>query len=62
MIGRHGTAGLSQTSSFPNRYDSFAAEWREFHRNFVEGLRPKTSIADAREDLEFFRDMVALTE
>lgn len=42
--------------------DSFAIEWREFRRNIVEGRRPKTSIADAREDLEIFRDMVALME
>jgi len=62
VTGRHGTAGLSQTSAFPSRYDSFAVEWREFHRNIVEGLRPKTSIADAREDLEIFRDMAALME
>jgi predicted dehydrogenase len=62
VTGRHGAAGLSQTSTFPSRYDSFAVEWREFHRNIVEGLRPKTSIADAREDLEIFRDMVALME
>jgi hypothetical protein len=62
VTGRHGTAGLSQTSSFPSRYDSFAVEWREFHRNIVERLRPRTSIADAREDLEIFRDMVALME
>lgn len=59
---RHGAAGLSHASAFPSRYDSFAIEWREFRRNIVEGRRPKTSIADAREDLEIFRDMVALME
>jgi predicted dehydrogenase len=62
VTGIHGTAGLSQTSAFPSRYDSFAVEWREFHRNIAAGSMPKTSIADAREDLEIFRDMVALME
>jgi predicted dehydrogenase len=57
---KYGTAGAAQSSSFPTRYDSFGAEWREFHRNIAEGRKPKTSIADAREDLEIFRDMIAL--
>jgi len=36
--------------------------WRESHRNIVEVRRPKTSVADARKDLEIFRDMIALME
>ncbi len=60
VIGKHGPAGVAQSSTFPTRYDSFGVEWREFHRNIVEGRRPKTSIADAREDLVIFRDMIAL--
>ena len=60
VIGKHGTAGVAQSSTFPTRHDSFGVEWREFHRNIVEGRRPKTSIADAREDIVIFRDMIAL--
>ena len=60
VISKHGSAGVAQSSSFPTRHNSFGVEWREFHRNIVEGRRPKTTIADAREDLVIFRDMVAL--
>jgi len=60
VIDKHGPAGVSQSSSYPTRYDSFALEWREFHRNIIEGRKPKTSIADGREDLEIFREMIAL--
>jgi hypothetical protein len=42
------------------RHDSFCVEWREFYHNMVEGRPPKTSVADAREDLVIFRDMIAL--
>jgi predicted dehydrogenase len=60
VIDKHGPAGVAQSSSFPTRYDSFGAEWLEFHHNIVEEGKPKTSVADAREDLEIFRDMIAL--
>jgi predicted dehydrogenase len=60
VIGEHGGAGVTQSSSFPTRYDSFGVEWREFHRNIVQEQKPKTSIDDAREDLEIFREMIAL--
>jgi predicted dehydrogenase len=57
---RHGEAGAAQTVGFPTRYDSFAVEWRDFHANIAAHRRPKTSIADAREDLVLFRRMVEL--
>lgn len=38
--------------------DPFVEEWRAFHRSVTEGSLPKTSVADAREDLELCRDLV----
>ena len=60
IIEKYGPAGLSHSSTFPTRYHLFNVEWREFHRNVVENRKPKTGIADAREDLEIFREMIAL--
>jgi predicted dehydrogenase len=57
---RHGEAGCARSVSFPTRYDSFAIEWRDFHANITEARRPKTSIADAREDLVLFKRMIEL--
>jgi predicted dehydrogenase len=57
VLKPHGEAGASTEVSFPTRYDSFAVEWNDFHRNVTERRRPKTSIADAREDLELFKAM-----
>ena len=41
VIDKHGPAGLSQSSTYPTRYDSFNVEWREFHRNVVEARTPQ---------------------
>ncbi|WP_029074824.1 Gfo/Idh/MocA family protein [Kaistia adipata] len=62
VLKGHGTAGTSTDTSFPTRYDSFGVEWRDFHTNVTEGRTPKTSLADARADLEIFRDMIALMQ
>jgi hypothetical protein len=40
--------------------DAFVAEWQAFYANVVERRSPKTSPADVRQDLELFRDMIAL--
>ena len=60
VIDKHGAAGVSQSSSYPTRRDSFAVEWREFHGDIIRGRKPKTSIADAREDLEIFREIALM--
>jgi predicted dehydrogenase len=39
--------------------DSFAIEWEAFHASIHGGARPKTSLADAREDLVLFQEMIA---
>ena len=57
---KHGEAGCSQDKSFPTRYDSFGVEWRDFHENIARKRTPKTSIADAREDLVIFKQMIEL--
>jgi predicted dehydrogenase len=53
-------AGFTRAEGFPTRNDSFVAEWRAFHANIVNRARPKTSIADARQDLVLFQEMVGL--
>ncbi len=62
ILGGHGEAGLSRTERFASRYDSFGLEWRAFHRNVSERRTPKTSLADAREDLVLFREMLAVMD
>jgi predicted dehydrogenase len=60
LLKMHGEAGCSQDKSFPTRYDSFGVEWRDFHENITRKRTPKTSIADAREDLMIFKQMIEL--
>jgi predicted dehydrogenase len=55
----HQSAGVARTESYPSRLDSFVVEWRAFHHNVTTGTRPKTTVADAREDLEIFLDIVS---
>lgn len=56
----NGQGGVVERSEHPAWGDAFVAEWRAFHANIVEGRQPKTGPADFRNDLELFRDMVAL--
>jgi predicted dehydrogenase len=50
-------AGVSVETRFPTRNDSFVASWRAFHENVSERKRPKTTLADARNDLVLARDL-----
>ena len=55
-----GTDGMvRQTASSPWK-DAFEVEWEAFHRSVQIGEKPKTSIADAREDLVLFSEMMSL--
>lgn len=54
--------GVSVRQSYPSRQDAFVPEWRHFHDSVRRGTRPKTSVADAREDLELFRQMMAVMQ
>lgn len=53
-------AGISVERSYATRNDAFVAEWRSFHRCVETGEMPKTSIADARQDLVLYKDMMAV--
>jgi predicted dehydrogenase len=54
----NGGVGLTQSVAFPTRQDAFVIEWTTFHENIATGAAPKTSLADSREDLVLFKDMV----
>ncbi|MBV8564459.1 MAG: Gfo/Idh/MocA family oxidoreductase [Methylobacteriaceae bacterium] len=58
-IAAETAAGVAVRSMFPTRNDSFVAEWRAFHGHITRGTRPKTTLADARNDLVLARDMAA---
>ena len=44
--------GVSETRGYPTRGDAFVVEWSRFHHNITERRTSKSSIADARKDLE----------
>lgn len=52
------TGGVDVRTIHPGWGDPFVEEWRAFHRHVTEGSTPKTSVADAREDLELCRELV----
>jgi predicted dehydrogenase len=56
----NGKGGVIERAEHPTWGDAFVAEWQAFHTNVVERRAPKTSPADFRQDLELFRDMIAL--
>jgi predicted dehydrogenase len=56
----NGKGGAIERSELPAWGDAFVAEWRAFATNVAEGRAPKTLPADFRQDLEIFRDMIAL--
>jgi predicted dehydrogenase len=60
VLSADGDAGTASRESFPTRADSFVVEWRAFHENVTKRRLPKTSIADAREDLVVFAEMARL--
>ncbi|MBM3525249.1 MAG: Gfo/Idh/MocA family oxidoreductase [Alphaproteobacteria bacterium] len=55
-------AGVATNTMFPTRNDSFVAEWRAFHKSVTEGLRPKTTLEDARNDMVLARDIAMRME
>ncbi len=55
-----GPSGVETASAFPSRIDPFVAEWRAFHAALTTGTPPKASIADSREDLELFAEVMDL--
>jgi predicted dehydrogenase len=56
----NGRGGVVERAEHPAWSDAFVAEWQAFYTNVLERRAPKTSPADFRQDLELFRDMIAL--
>lgn len=60
LIERDGSAGIRSSQSFPSRLDAFVLEWLAFANSIDTGTRPQTGVEDAAEDLELFRQIMAL--
>jgi predicted dehydrogenase len=60
IVEANGQGGAIERTELPAWGDAFVAEWRAFYTNVVERRAPKTPPADFRQDLELFRDMIAL--
>ena len=56
----NGKGGVVERAELPAWGDAFVAEWQAFYANVAERRAPKTPPADFRQDLELFRDMIAL--
>ena len=56
----NGKGGLVERAEQPQWGDAFVAEWQAFYTNVTERRTPKTTPTDFRQDLELFRDMIAL--
>jgi predicted dehydrogenase len=60
VTAANGQGGVVERAEHPAWGDAFVAEWRAFYTNVVERRTPKTPPSDFRQDLELFRDMIAL--
>jgi predicted dehydrogenase len=56
----NGQGGMSERAEHPAWGDAFVAEWQAFHSSVLERRQAKSSPADFRQDLELFRDMIAV--
>lgn len=52
------SAGITHSAGFATRQDAFVIEWTAFHDNITSRTTPRTSLADAREDLVLFGAMI----
>jgi predicted dehydrogenase len=57
-IAERGEDGVRQRIVGPFYSDAFATELKTFHRHVVEGTRPKTDLADFRQDLLLWKEIV----
>jgi len=60
VIEANGQGGVVESEENPVWGDAFVSEWRAFYDNVMEKRTPKTPPSDFRQDLELFRDMIAL--
>lgn len=58
IVRAEGKAGLNRSVSYPSRLDSFVVEWKTFFDHVTNGTRPKTTVADSREDIEIFLEIM----
>jgi len=58
VLEANGRGGVHETAMHTAWGDAFVSEWRAFHRSVTEGVAPRTSAADFRQDLELFAAML----
>ncbi len=57
-VEAHGAAGVKRQTNFASRRDSFVAEWLAFHACVTKAAAPRTTIEDARVDLELSLEII----
>lgn len=60
VTAANGAGGVQEEAILPAWGDPFVLEWESFYHSVQSGRPPKTGPDDFRQDLELFRDMVAL--
>ncbi|MGO1074947.1 Gfo/Idh/MocA family protein [Inquilinus sp. CA228] len=59
VTGSNSEFGVTRSEGFSARTDTVAIEWRRLHTHICRDERPKCSLADARNDLVIFRDVIS---
>jgi predicted dehydrogenase len=60
ITGSNGSGGVVERAEHPAWGDPFVDEWLAFYENVCSQSEPKTSAADARQDLVLLQDMIRL--
>jgi predicted dehydrogenase len=58
VLDANGRGGVRETNTHTSWGDAFVSEWRAFHQAVTEGLPPRTSAVDFRNDLELFGALI----
>lgn len=58
MTSAKGSYGVYRVNEHDTLEDNFVREWRRFHDHVVNGSKPKSSVADARLDMQLFRQIM----
>lgn len=62
ITGSNGNGGVVERIEHPVWGDPFVNEWQAFYDNIVNHTEPRTSAADARQDLLLFQEMIRLMQ
>ena len=62
IVETHGAAGVKRQTNFISRRDSFVAEWLAFYACITKAVAPRTTIEDARVDLELSLEIIRRIE